>query len=66
MAQYIAMLPAREDDHALRDWRIASWRERRPPQGYSLHGDAARHAAYDTARLTPLGGKLLGLAPWRE
>ena len=64
MAQYIAMLPAREDDEAARQWRIRCWRERLAPQGYSLHGDA-RGARYDAASLTPLGERLLGLASWR-
>ena len=29
MAQYISMMPAEEDNEALREWRISSWRERR-------------------------------------
>lgn len=68
MAQYIAMLPAREQDEEARDWRVRCWRERLPPQGYSLHGDPRRleQTRYATARLTPLGERLLGLASWHE
>ena len=65
VAQYIAMLPAREDDAATREWRIRCWRERLAPQGYSLHG-AAHGSRYDAAQLTPLGERLLGLASWRD
>jgi len=64
MAQYIAMLPAREEDAATREWRIRCWRERLAPQGYSLHG--ADGSRYDAAQLTPLGERLLGLASWRD
>ncbi|WEF34359.1 phytanoyl-CoA dioxygenase family protein [Pseudoduganella chitinolytica] len=68
IAQYIAMLPAREDDAAAREWRVRCWRERLAPQGYSLHGDArgVERTRYDTAQLTPLGERLLGLTSWRE
>jgi Phytanoyl-CoA dioxygenase (PhyH) len=65
MAQYIAMLPAREEDAAAREWRIRCWRERLAPQGYSLHG-AAHGSRYDAAQLTPLGERLLGLRSWRD
>lgn len=68
LAQYISMMPAQEDNQALRDWRIRSWSERLAPEGYSLHGDP-RHwerTKYRRAVLTPLGEKLLGLSPWQE
>jgi ectoine hydroxylase-related dioxygenase (phytanoyl-CoA dioxygenase family) len=68
IAQYIAMTPAQEDDAALRDWRVACWRERRAPSGYSLEGDPRdrerRHGA--PAPLSPLGERLLGLRGWHE
>ena len=68
MAQYIAMVPAQEDDAALRAWRVDSWRERRAPRGYSLDGDPRgwERTRYPTADLTPLGEKLLGLRSWHE
>ena len=68
MAQYIAMMPAQEDDAEQRAWRIASWRERRAPRGYSLEGDPRgwERTRYPTADLAPLGERLLGLRSWRD
>lgn len=66
IAQYISMMPAQEDNADMREWRVQSWRERIAPKGYSLHGDP-RHwerDRYETARLTALGEKLLGLTRW--
>lgn len=66
IAQYISMMPAEEDNTALRDWRITSWRERKAPEGYAFPGDP-RHweqTKYPTAPLSPLGKKLLGLDNW--
>ncbi len=66
IAQYIAMTPAQEEDEQLRQWRIQSWRERKPPEGYAFPGDPRNweqeHA--ETAKLTELGEKLLGLKKW--
>lgn len=66
IAQYIAMTPAQEEDEQLRRWRIQSWRERKPPEGYAFPGDPRNweqeHA--ETAELTVLGEKLLGLEKW--
>lgn len=66
IAQYIAMTPAQEDNEQLRQWRIRSWRERLPPEGYAFPGDPRNweqnHA--ETAKLTELGEKLLGLKSW--
>ena len=66
MAQYIAMMPAQEDDEELRQWRIASWKERRAPEGYAFPGDPRRweQTRYKTAELSELGEKLLGLRKW--
>jgi len=66
IAQYIAMTPAREEDEALRTWRIRSWRERIPPKGYAFPGDPRRWEQLNaqSARLTQLGEKLLGLKAW--
>ena len=68
LAQYISMMPAQEDDAALREWRISSWRERRAPEGYAFPGDPRRweQTRYETAVLSPLGEKLLGLTSWED
>ncbi len=66
IAQYIAMMPAQEDDEELRQWRIASWRDRKAPEGYAFPGDP-RHweqTRYKAADLSELGEKLLGLRKW--
>jgi ectoine hydroxylase-related dioxygenase (phytanoyl-CoA dioxygenase family) len=66
IAQYISMMPAEEDNEALRQWRIRSWKERIAPEGYAFPGDP-RHweqTKYTTAILSPLGKKLLGLERW--
>ena len=66
IAQYIAMMPAQEEDAALRDWRVTSWRDRVAPEGYAFPGDPRKYeqTRYDTAELSPLGEKLLGLKDW--
>ncbi|MGV3601311.1 MAG: phytanoyl-CoA dioxygenase family protein [Dyadobacter fermentans] len=66
LAQYISMMPAQEDDEALRQWRIRSWLEREAPQGYAFPGDPRNweKTRYQTAELSDLGRKLLGLDPW--
>lgn len=66
IAQYISMMPAEEDNLALRDWRINSWKNRVAPEGYAFPGDP-RHweqTKYETAELSELGKKLLGLEQW--
>jgi Phytanoyl-CoA dioxygenase (PhyH) len=66
LAQYIAMMPAQEDDDELRQWRISSWKDRKAPEGYAFPGDPRRweQSKYDTAKLSELGKKLLGLERW--
>jgi hypothetical protein len=66
MAQYISMMPAQEDNDALRSWRISSWKDRIAPEGYAFPGDPRKweQTRYDTATLSPLGKKLLGLENW--
>ncbi len=66
LAQYISMTPAREEDDALRQWRIRSWRDRVAPEGYAFPGDPRNweQTRYERARLTPLGERLLGLRAW--
>lgn len=66
IAQYIAMTPAQEDNKELRDWRIKSWHDRIPPDGYAFPGDPRNweQLKYERAELTELGEKLLGLKDW--
>ena len=63
IAQYISMMPAEEDNEDLRQWRINSWKDRIAPDGYAFPGDPRRweQIKYDTAVLSELGKKLLGL-----
>lgn len=66
LAQYISMMPAEEDSPELREWRITSWKERKAPEGYAFPGDPRgwEQTKYETAVLSPLGRKLLGLDNW--
>src|SRR5689334_24254627 len=66
IAQYISMMPAEEDNNALRQWRITSWRDRIAPEGYAFPGDPRKweQTKYSTATLNDLGKKLLGLENW--
>ena len=66
MAQYIAMTPAAEDNTELRERRVLSWKERRAPEGFAFPGDPREweRTKYETAVLTPLGRKLLGVDSW--
>ena len=66
IAQYISMMPAQEDNKALREWRVNSWRNRVAPEGYAFPGDPRNweQTRYETAELTELGEKLLGLRSW--
>ena len=66
IAQYISMMPAQEDNEALKEWRINSWKNRISPQGYAFPGDPRNweQTKYETAKLSELGEKLLGLKKW--
>lgn len=66
VAQYISMMPAEEDNAPLREWRINSWRQRIAPEGYAFPGDPRNweQTRYETAELSELGKKLLGLENW--
>lgn len=66
IAQYISMMPAEEENEERRQWRISSWQERRAPEGYAFPGDPRgwEQTRYETANLSPLGRKLLGLDRW--
>jgi Phytanoyl-CoA dioxygenase (PhyH) len=66
MAQYISMYPAEWENAAEREERIRLWRERDSPKRDAFPGDPRqwekRHA--QTAELSPLGKRLLGLERW--
>lgn len=66
LAQIISMMPAGEENDALRQWRIDSWKERKEPQGFAFPGDPRgwEQSKYETASLSPLGKKLLGQDKW--
>ncbi|MEM1220394.1 MAG: phytanoyl-CoA dioxygenase family protein [Bacteroidota bacterium] len=66
IAQYISMMPAQNGHRELRDWRVRSWKERIAPEGYAFPGDPRNweRDRYQTAQLTELGEKLLGLRAW--
>ena len=66
MAQYISMMPAQEEDEALKAWRINSWKHRVAPEGYAFPGDPRNREQldYERAVLTTLGEKLLGSRAW--
>lgn len=66
IAQYISMMPAQEDNQALREWRVNSWKDRIAPEGYAFPGDPRNweQTKYGRAELTDLGEKLLGLKKW--
>ncbi len=66
IAQYISMMPAEEDHEELRQWRINSWKHRIAPEGYAFPGDPRNweQTRYETAKLSALGERLLGLERW--
>ena len=66
IAQYISMTPAQEENEELRQWRIRSWRDRIPPEGYAFPGDPRgwEQQQPGPAHLTELGQKLLGITKW--
>ena len=68
IAQYISMMPAEEDNDALRDWRVNSWKNRIAPEGYAFPGDPRNweQTKYGTAELNDLGKKLLGLEKYPQ
>lgn len=66
IAQYISMYPADERNEGARQRRIRSWREREAPTGVAFPGDPRNweKTRYETAKLTELGERLLGLRKW--
>lgn len=66
IAQYISMVPAEPENQTIKEWRIKSWEQRLPPEGFAFPGDP-RHweqTRYQQAELTELGEKLLGKQNW--
>nr|WP_314093335.1 phytanoyl-CoA dioxygenase family protein [uncultured Shinella sp.] len=66
MAQYISMHPAEWDNEPERTERVRLWRELDHPKRDAFPGDPRdweKHNA-QTAKLSPLGERLLGLRPW--
>jgi ectoine hydroxylase-related dioxygenase (phytanoyl-CoA dioxygenase family) len=66
MAQYLSMFPAEEDNDEERHIRVTSWRDREAPKRAAFPGDPREWEKKNgqTATLTPLGERLLGLTPW--
>jgi ectoine hydroxylase-related dioxygenase (phytanoyl-CoA dioxygenase family) len=66
IAQYLSMMPAEENNEALTEWRVNSWKHRIAPEGYAFPGDPRNweQTKYETAELNDLGKKLLGLEKW--
>ena len=64
LAQYITMSPARTDDEEARQARVTSWQERRPMPNWPGDPRAWEQEKQQTAELTSLGKKLLGVDLW--
>ena len=66
IAQYISMMPAEEENQKLKDWRVNSWKKRIAPEGFAFPGDPRswEQKKHETAELSELGKKLLGLNNW--
>lgn len=66
MAQYISMQPADYEDEELIQERIRLWRELDSPKRDAFPGDPRQWEKHNakTARLIPLGEKLLSLKRW--
>ena len=62
VAQYITMSPTRETNPEARQRRINAWKERMA--GFSGERAEKEHESGETASLTELGKKLLGLEMW--
>ena len=65
-SQYISMFPAERLSEENREHRVACWRDRLPPGGTIFPGDPREieQTQFQTADLTDLGRKLLGLDRW--
>lgn len=65
-SQYISMYPARYENEEQRQHRIHCWQNRLPPGTKTFPGDPREieQRCFQTAELTPLGRKLLGVDRW--
>lgn len=65
-SQYISMSSASRKTEEELKHRVACWQQREPPGGKVFPGDPRRveQTRYQTAELTPLGRKLLGVDEW--
>ena len=62
VAQYISMMPAEQNNNALKQWRVNSWQHKIAPEGYAFPGDPRQlEKSQPVAVLSDLGEKLLGL-----
>lgn len=62
VAQYISMMPAEQNNDALKQWRVNSWQHKIAPEGYAFPGDPRQlEKSQPVAVLSDLGEKLLGL-----
>lgn len=68
LAQYITMSPAHDDNQEFRRKRVTQWQDRLPPDTDWAPGDPRgwEQEHGQTAHLSPLGRKLLGLDSWDE
>jgi ectoine hydroxylase-related dioxygenase (phytanoyl-CoA dioxygenase family) len=64
LAQYITMSPAPKDSEEARQGRIKAWQERRPLSNWPGDSRDWEHERQETAVLTELGRKLLGVDLW--
>jgi hypothetical protein len=65
VAQYITMIPADENNEALKQWRVNAWHDRLAPVNDAYPGDPLqRERNYPIAELSELGKKVLGLQRW--
>ncbi len=64
IVQYITMSPAPKDSEEARQKRITGWRERLT--GLGKEEQEKEHFHGETAELTPLGRRLLGLDSWKD
>ena len=70
VVQYISMFPAQEEDEDFVNYRIDAWKNRLAGGGHSgTRVELEKGKEYEngqTAELTPLGRKLLGLDKWEN
>ncbi|MFT5088127.1 MAG: ectoine hydroxylase-related dioxygenase (phytanoyl-CoA dioxygenase family) [Candidatus Latescibacterota bacterium] len=64
LAQYITMSPAPKDNEEARQGRIKAWQERRPMSDWPGDSRDWEHERQESAVLTELGRKLLGVDLW--